>query len=83
MYGLNTDPDKILFAMIHRITDQKGFQLLPDASWGVFTTLGFQGIIGDQVASGDSRSEGLATGLHNLAGYYRGSVSVTTSFIDV
>ena len=82
-YGLRVDPDKILFAMIHRITDQKGFQLLLDASRGIFSALNFQGIIGGQVAAGDTRGEELATGLYNLASFYRDSVSVTTGFIDV
>ena len=83
LYGLEIDPDRILFSMIHRITDQKGFQLLLDSSRGVFADLGFQGIIGGQVAAGDTRGEELAAGLHALAGYYPRTVSVTTDFIDV
>ncbi|MBN2049985.1 MAG: glycogen/starch synthase [Spirochaetales bacterium] len=82
-YDMQVDPDKILFTMIHRITDQKGFQLLLDASQGIFKSLGYQGIIGGQVAWGDTRGEQLASGLYALTGYYRGNVSVTTDFIDV
>ena len=56
--------------MIHRLTEQKGFQLLLEASHGVFSLLGYQGIIGGAVAGGDERGEDLARGLLKLADYY-------------
>ena len=81
--GLVVDPDRILFSMIHRIVDQKGFQLLLEASEGVFRNLGFQGIIGGPVPSGDQRGEELARGLLQLKNHHSDSVSVTIGFLDV
>jgi starch synthase len=81
--GLEVDPDRILFSMIHRIAEQKGFQLLLEASEGIFKNLKYQGIIGGSVASGDRRAEELAQGLSLLQGYYPGSVSVNVGFQDV
>jgi len=82
-YGLKVDPDKILFTMIHRITEQKGFQLLLEASEGIIKNLGFQGIIGGQVASGDMRAEELMRGLIQLRDYYPDNISVNIGFQDV
>jgi len=81
--GLKVDPDKILLAMIHRIADQKGFQLILDSSEGVFKKLGFQAIIGGAVSPGDNRGEELAHGLYLLSEYYPESVSVAFGFQDV
>ncbi len=80
---LDIDPDRILFAMIHRITEQKGFQLLLEASEGIFKTLCYQGIIGGSVASGDRRAEEIARGLVQLQSYYPKDVSVNLGFQDV
>jgi len=82
-YGLKVDPDKILFTMIHRITEQKGFQLLLEASEGIIKNLGFQGIIGGQVAPGDLRAEELMRGLIQLRDYYPDNISVNIGFQDV
>jgi starch synthase len=81
--GITVDPEKILVTMIHRITEQKGFQLLLEASEPLFKELGLQGIIGGQVASGDSRGEEIARGLRQLADYYPDRVAVNIGFQDV
>jgi starch synthase len=81
--GLAVDPDAILFAMIHRVTEQKGFGLLLEASEGIFKSLGFQGIIGGAVSLGDSEGERLARGLEALRGFYPDRVSVDLGFQDV
>ena len=80
---LAVDPDMILFTMIHRIAEQKGFQLLLEASEGLFKSLGFQGILGGQTASGDRRGEEIAEGLKLLQVYYPDRVSVNIGFQDV
>jgi len=80
---LSVDPDKVLFSMIHRLVEQKGFQLLLEVSEGIFKTLGFQGIIGGPVPSRDQRGEELAQGLIQIGNYYPESVSVTIGFLDV
>jgi starch synthase len=82
-HNLTVDPDLVLFSMIHRIVDQKGFQLLLEASEGVFNTLKYQGIIGGPLPSGDQRGEEIAAGLLNLSNFYRRSVSVNIGFVDV
>ena len=81
--GFQVDPDRVLFSMIHRIAEQKGFQLLLESSEGLFRDLGFQGIVGGQVASGDQRGEELAQGLLQLAGYFRENINVAIGFQDV
>ncbi len=81
--GLTVDPDKVLFTMIHRIVEQKGFQLLLEASEGIFKNLGYQGIIGGPLAPCDSRGEEFARGLMRLRNYYPRSVSVNIGFQDV
>jgi starch synthase len=81
--GLKVDPDRILFSMIHRLAEQKGFQLLLEASEFIFKELGFQGIVGGQPASGDQRGQELARGLRQLADYYPGQISVDIGFVDV
>ena len=81
--GLTVDPDKILLVMIHRITEQKGFQLVLDSSEGIFKKLGLQAIIGGAVSSGDRRGDELAHGLYLLGEYYPDSISVTFGFQDV
>ncbi len=37
--GFAVDPDIVLMCMIHRISEQKGFQLLLEASEGLFRNL--------------------------------------------
>jgi starch synthase len=81
--GLVVDPDIILFTMIHRISEQKGFQLLLEASEGVFRNLGYQAIIGGAVSSGDRRGDEIAHGLYLLGQYYPGNVNVNFGFQDV
>ena len=81
--GFTVDPDRVLFTMIHRIAEQKGYQLLLESSEGLFRDLGFQGIVGGQTASGDQRGEELARGLLRLCDYYRQEVDVSIGFQDV
>ncbi len=81
--GLAVDPDAVLFSMIHRITEQKGFQLVLDASQGLFSTLGYQAVMGGSVSSGDRRGEEIAHGMHLLSRYYPGNVSVSFGFQDI
>jgi starch synthase len=81
--GLKVDPDLILFSMIHRITEQKGYQLLLEASQGIFRNLGFQAIIGGAVSSGDKRGDDLAHGLYLLSQYYGDMVSVSFGYQDI
>jgi starch synthase len=82
-HGLDVDPDIILFCMIHRIAEQKGFQLLLEASEGLFRHLGCQACIGGAVASGDNRGHELASGLHQLASYYRKNVNFSEGYLEV
>jgi starch synthase len=77
------DPDIILFSFIHRISEQKGFQLLLEASEGIFKNLKFQGIIGGAVSSGDRRGEEIAHGLYLLGRYYPDRASVSVGFQDI
>jgi len=81
--GLEVNPDKILITMIHRISEQKGFQLILDASEGVFKKLEYQAIIGGAVSSGDHRAEDIAHGLCMLGNYYPGQINVNIGFQDV
>lgn len=81
--NLTVDPDIVLFSFIHRISEQKGYQLLLDASEGIFKNLGYQGIIGGAVSSGDQRGEEIAHGLHLLSRYYPDRVNVSIGFQDV
>jgi starch synthase len=81
--GLRVDPDIILFSYIHRISEQKGFQLLLEASEGIFKNLKFQGIIGGAVSSGDRRGEEIAHGLYLLGRYYPDMANVTLGFQDI
>ena len=81
--GLKIDPDLVLFSFIHRISEQKGFQLLLEASEGIFKNLGFQGIIGGAVSSGDKRGDEIAHGLYLLGHYYPDLVNVSIGFQDV
>ncbi|HPV98350.1 MAG TPA: glycogen/starch synthase [Spirochaetota bacterium] len=81
--GLYVDPDVVLFSMIHRITEQKGFQLVLDASRGLFAALGYQAVMGGSVSSGDRRGEEIAHGMYMLSRYYPGNVSVSFGFQDI
>jgi starch synthase len=81
--GLNVDPDAIIFSMIHRISEQKGFQLLLEASEGLIKNFGYQIIVGGAVSSGDRKGEELAHGLYQLNTYYPKSVNVSFGFQDV
>jgi starch synthase len=69
--------------MIHRITEQKGFQLVLEASEGLFRRLGVQAIIGGAPANGDTRGEEIARGLLLLPEYYPGQAWVGLGFQDV
>ena len=69
-YGLTVDPDQVLYVMIHRVSDQKGFRILLDASQGIFRDLGVQAILGGPVAPNDHRAEQLAAGMRALMEYY-------------
>ena len=82
-YGLEIDPDKKLAVMVHRVSDQKGFQLLLEASEGIVEGLGYQLIAGGPVMSGDQQSEDLGRGLAKLAEYYHGKASIKLGFLDV
>ncbi|HUV06447.1 MAG TPA: glycogen/starch synthase, partial [Spirochaetia bacterium] len=82
-HRLTVDPDRVLCIMIHRIAEQKGFQLFLEASEGIVKKLGLQAIIGGQVASGDLRGEELARGLMRLKSYYPESLSVHVGFQEV
>jgi starch synthase len=77
------DPDIMLLCMIHRISEQKGYQLLLEASEGIFTRLGCQAIIGGAVSSGDNRGEEIAHGLFVLSKYYPDKISLSFGFQDV
>jgi len=81
--NLYIDPDIVMFVMIHRITEQKGYQLLLDASEGIFRTLGCQGIMGGSVSSGDESGEKIAHGLWLLSQYYPRSANVAIGFQEV
>jgi len=81
--GFDVDPDRLICTMIHRITEQKGFQLLLEASQGLFGHLGYQAIIGGAVSSGDRRGEELAHGLYLLSLNYPKSVSVSFGFQEI
>jgi len=81
--GLKVDPDIILFSYIHRISEQKGYQLLLEASEGIFKNLKFQGVIGGAVSSGDRKGEEIAHGLYLLGQYYPDMVSVNIGFQDI
>jgi starch synthase len=81
--NLKIDPDTVLFCMIHRVSEQKGYQLLLEASEGIARKLEYQGIIGGAVSSGDRRGEELAHGLYLLGQYYPEQFSVSIGFQDV
>ncbi|MBN2401028.1 MAG: glycogen/starch synthase [Spirochaetes bacterium] len=81
--NFKVDPDIMLLCMIHRISEQKGYQLLLEASEGIFSRLGCQAIIGGAVSSGDNRGEEIAHGLYNLSKYYQDRISVSFGFQDV
>ena len=81
--GLVVDPDRILFVMFHRLVEQKGFQLLLEASEGIFKQLGYQGLLGGPISSFDPRGEELARGLELLQEYYPDQVSVSLGLQDV
>ena len=81
--NLQVDPDIVLLSMIHRISEQKGYQLLLEASEGIFNRLGCQVIVGGAVSSGDNRGEEIAHGLYLLNTYYPKKVSVSFGFQEV
>ena len=82
-YGLTVDPDQVLYVMIHRVSDQKGFQLLLETSEGIFRNLGVQAILGGPIAPNDHRAEELAAGMHALMEYYPGSVATRIGYQEV
>ena len=81
--GLEVNPDKIMFVMIHRITEQKGWQLVLEASEGIFKHLGYQAIFGGAVASGDKQGDDMAAGLWRLGEMYHRQVNVSFGFQDI
>lgn len=82
-YGLTVDPDQVLYVMIHRISDQKGFQIVLEASEGIFRRLGVQAILGGPIAPNDHRAEELADGLRALMEYYPGAVATRIGYQEV
>ena len=82
-YGLTVDPDRVLYVMIHRVSDQKGFQILLDASQGIFRDLGVQAILGGPIAPNDHRAEQLAAGMRALMEYYPGSVAARIGYQEI
>ncbi len=81
--NLEVNPDIILATMIHRISEQKGFQLLLEASEGIVKDLGYQLIIGGGISSGDRAGESIAHGLYLLGEFYPERVNVSFGFQDV
>ena len=81
--NLKVDPDTVLFCMIHRISEQKGFQLLLESSEGLFKHLGYEAFIGGAVASGDNRGRELATGLYQMQSFYRETVIFSEGYQEV
>ncbi|HNX24071.1 MAG TPA: glycogen/starch synthase [Spirochaetota bacterium] len=81
--NLQIDPDMILAVMIHRISEQKGFQLLLESSEGIFKNLGFQIIAGGSVSAGDTRGEGIAHGLYLLNQYFPDRCNISFGYQDV
>jgi len=81
--NLKIDPDIILAVMIHRISEQKGFQLLLESSEGIFKNLNFQMIGGGSVSAGDSRGESIAHGLYLLSQYYPDRCNISFGYQDV
>lgn len=81
--GLEVNPDRIVFSMIHRIVEQKGFQLVLEASEGIFRGLGYQGVIAGPISFGDQKAEEIARGLSLLGAYYPGIVSVHIGFHEI
>lgn len=81
--GLKVDPDIPMAVMIHRITEQKGHQLLLESSHGIFNHLKFQVIIGGAVSSGDRKGEEIAHGLWLLSQHFPEYVSVNFGFQDI
>ncbi len=80
---LAVDPDIILFTFIHRISEQKGYQLLLESSEGIMKNLNFQGIIGGAISWGDKKGDELAHGLYLLSQYYPGQLDVNFGFQEV
>ena len=81
--NLKVDPDIILFCMIHRISEQKGFQLLLESSEGIFKYLGYQACIGGAVASGDNRGRELASGLYQIQSSFHENVTFSEGYQEV
>ena len=82
-YGLVVDPDQVLYVMIHRVSDQKGFQILLEASEGIFRSLGVQAIIGGPIAPNDRRAEQLADGMRALMEHYPGTVATRIGYQEI
>ena len=82
-YGLTVDPDQVLYVMIHRVSDQKGFQILLEASEGIFRNLGVQAILGGPIAPNDHRAEELAAGMHALMEFYPGAVATRIGYQEI
>ena len=82
-YGLTVDPDQVLYVMIHRISDQKGFQIVLEASEGIFRRLGVQAILGGPIAPNDHRAEELADGMRAVMAYYPGAVAARIGYQEI
>ena len=82
-YGLVVDPDQVLYVMIHRVSDQKGFRILLEASEGIFRNLGVQAILGGPIAPNDHRAEQLATGMRALMELYPGAVATRIGYQEI
>lgn len=81
--GLSVDPDRVLFCMIHRVVEQKGFSLLLSAAEALFGKLGLEGIVGGPVSHGDRRSEELACALEWVSDSYPHALSVRLGFCEI
>ena len=82
-YGLAVDPDQVLYVMIHRVSDQKGFKLLLEASEGIFRHLGVQAILGGPIAPNDHQAEQLGAGMRALMEYYPGAVAARIGYQEI
>ena len=83
-YGLTVDPDQVLYVMIHHVSDQKGFQILLDASRRDVSRPGRTGDPrADRSRPNDQRAEQLAAGMRALMEYYPGSVATRIGYQEI
>ncbi|MDY6863084.1 MAG: glycogen/starch synthase [Thermodesulfobacteriota bacterium] len=81
--GLRIDPECLMLCMIHRISEQKGFQLLLETSERIIKDLNCQIIAGGAVSSGDTKGEEIAHGLYIMSQNFPDSVSLNFGFLDI